>query len=243
MSREHHLMPSAQRAARALEKRQLILRFLREEIWSDAQNIGELLQVKPGAVFRTLQRLAENEFVRSHRLPTTGGHITLHGITAHGQAMVTEEGEHIAEKVFIPSRVSPTYARHTLDVQLLRIGAERAGWTHWVNADRVDKWPAGQMRPDALVQDIHGRRVAVECERTIKSPKRYHDILNAWLQAIRRGDVSRVVWVSPDARIRDRLQKIILGITHVEVAGQKIMIPRDRFDNLLFQTYAEWPAS
>ncbi len=243
MSREQYLLPSAQRAARAVEKRKLILRFLREEIWADTANIGELLQVKPAAVSRTLQRLSEQGLVRSHQIPITGGNLTLHGITTHGQAMATEEGESVCEKVFSPSRVSSVYARHTLDIQLLRIGAERAGWHHWVNADRVEKWPAGQARPDAFVQDLLGRRVAVECERTIKSPKRYCDILNAWLQGIRRGEVNRVVWVSPDPRVRDRLRQIITSITHVEVAGQKIVIPRDRFENISFLTYSEWPSS
>jgi hypothetical protein len=112
-----------------------------------------------------------------------------------------------------------------------------------VLADRLDKWEAGQMRPDAFALSPSGRRVAIECERTIKSPKRYLDILNGWLQAIRKGELDRVVWVSPDERIRDRLKQIVTNITHLRIAGQEVLIPRDRFDNLTFLTYAEWAAS
>jgi DNA-binding MarR family transcriptional regulator len=241
MSRIQHLMPSDQRKARVLEKQHLALRFLREEIWADIANLSELLQVKSTAATRTLIKLVDTGVVRFHRLPVMGGHLLLYGVTAHGQAMAAEAGEEIFDKVFMPSRVAPTYARHTLDIQMLRIRAERAGWTDWVNADRLEKWTAGQMRPDAFATSPDRRRVAIECERTIKSPKRYIDILNGWLQAIRKGEVDHVVWVSPDLHIRDRLRQIVTNITHVQIAGQEVLIPRDRFINLFFLSYQEWP--
>ena len=241
MSREQHLMTATLRKTRVLEKRKLILRFLREEIWSDTANLSMLLDVKSIAATRTLKKLVEEELIRSHALPTMGGQIILFGITAHGQALAAETGEDILDKVFIPSRVAPTYARHTLDIQILRIRAERAGWTQWVNADRIEKWVTGKMRPDAYAVSPDGRRFGIECERTIKSPKRYIDILSGWLQAIRRGDVSHVVWASPDEKIRDRLKQIVMGISQVRIAGQDVLIPRDRFDNLAFVTYQEWP--
>lgn len=241
MSRQQHLMPSAQRLERTAEKRRLILRFLREEIWSDAKNIGELLRVKPAATYRTLAGLVDEELLRSTRVPIVGGQVTLWGITSHGQALAAEPSETVHEKVFVPSRVSATYLRHSLDIQWLRIRAESEGWKKWVNADRLEKWTEGKARPDAFATDQTGRQIAIECERTIKSPKRYNQILNAWLQAIRRGDVQRVVWVSPSDMVRDRLKQIVTNMTHVEVAGQQVLIPRDRFSNLDFLTYAEWP--
>jgi hypothetical protein len=195
----------------------------------------------PAATYRTVSSLIKAELVRTERVALVGGHITLIGITHHGQALATDSLERVIDKVFTPSRISPTYVRHILDIQFLRIKAEHAGWANWVNADRIEKWQEGHARPDAFVIDLVGRRVAVECERTIKSPKRYVEILNTWLQAIRRGEVQRVIWVSPDEAVRDRMCKIITSITHVDVAGQKIIIPRDRFENLDFLTYAEWP--
>lgn len=243
MSREQHLMTASLRKTRVLEKRQLILRFLRDEIWSDTSNLSLLLNVKSVACTRTMNKLLKDQLIRSHILPTLGGQIVLFGITTHGQALAAEEGEEILDKVFAPSRVAPTYARHTLDIQTLRILAERAGWTQWVNADRIDKWETGKMRPDAYALSPDGKRFGIECERTIKSPKRYVQILNSWLQAIRRGEVQRVVWVAPTDIIRDRLRQIITSITHVEVSGQSVLIPRDRFENIDFQTYSEWPKS
>jgi hypothetical protein len=243
MSRERHLMPPQQRAERVKQKRRVTLRFLREEIWTDHNNLGQLLGVNAAATYRTVLALERASLVRVERVPIVGGHIALIGVTHHGQGMAAEPGETVVEKVFSPGRVPTTYLRHMLDVQLMRVKAEQAGWTQWVNADRIEKWPEGQARPDAYVTDGSGRRIALELERTIKSPKRYNQILNVWLQAIRRGDVQRVVWVSPTEPIRERLQQIIQAITHVEVTGQKVLIPRDRFQNLDFLTYAEWPKS
>ena len=241
MSREQHLMLPVQRAERMLQKQRLILRFLRAEIWTDHKNLGELLKIMPASTNRTVNSLIKAELLRTNRVALVGGHITLIGITHHGQALSTDPNEEVVEKVFEPNRVSKTYLRHSLDIQYLRIKAERSGWTGWINADRVKKWQESQGRPDAFAMDAAGRRIAVECERTIKSPKRYIQILSTWLQSIRRGDVQRVVWVSPTAAVRDHLRKIITNITHVELGGKMVLIPRDRFQKLDFLTYAEWP--
>ena len=35
----------------------------------------------------------------------------------------------------LTNKVSPTLIAHRLDIQMLRIRAERAGWTNWISAD------------------------------------------------------------------------------------------------------------
>ena len=90
MSREQHLMPFAERAERVQEKRRAALRFLRSEIWTDHKNLGELLGVMPAATYRTVSSLIKAELVRTERVALVGGHITLIGITHHGQALATD---------------------------------------------------------------------------------------------------------------------------------------------------------
>ena len=240
MGREQHLLPPQARAARVAEKQALVLRFLREEIWSTPQNLGALLGVKASATYRTLGDLSRQRLVRTARVPVLGGYASAWGITTHGQAMAAAEIEAIKEKVFEPGRVSARYFQHIVDIQWLRIVAERQGWTQWVNADRIDKWAKDTPRPDAFAISPAGLRVAIECERTIKTPSRYLEILSNWLQSIRRNEVNQVIWVCPDERVRNRLRSIETGITHLEIAGQKVLIPRDRFELLEFMTYAEW---
>ena len=127
MSRERHLMPAHQRAERVLQKRRVLLRFLREEIWTDHRNLGELLGVNPAATYRTIAALEKMEIIRVGRIPIVGGQVALVGITHHGQGLAADPCDQIVEKVFTPSRISATYLRHTLDTQLLRIKAERVG--------------------------------------------------------------------------------------------------------------------
>ena len=240
MGREQHLLPPRERAARVAEKQALILQFLRAEIWSTPQNLGTLLGVKASATYRTLGDLSRQRLIRTARVPILGGHASVWGITTHGQAMAAPEGDVIKEKVFEPGRVSARYFQHIVDIQWLRIVAERQGWTQWVNADRIDKWAKDTPRPDAFAINLQGLRVAIECERTIKTPSRYVEILSNWLQAIRRNEVDHVIWICPDERMRNRLQSIVTGITHLEIAGQKILIPRERFELLDFLTYSDW---
>jgi hypothetical protein len=54
-----------------------------------------------------------------------------------------------------------------LDIQLMRIRAERAGWSEWVRprhatTEREDAFV------DAVARDPEGHRIAIEVERTLK---------------------------------------------------------------------------
>lgn len=228
--------------ARVGEKRRKVLRFLRDELWTSADVLGLLLGLPNRQnVHTTLCALERDLLVRRAAVAIPGRMLTLWGITAHGQAMAADSDEQIRGRAFEPSKVPIAFAQHILDVQRLRIAAEQAGWTDWVNGDRIERWTAGQKRPDAWAVDLQGRTVAIECERTLKSVKRYQVIVSDWLQAIRREEVRRVVWVSPTADISARVRKIVTGFAEVRVAGQLVKVPADRYANLYFCDYTQWP--
>lgn len=236
------LMPRDERLARFAEKRRAVLRFLRSEIWSNSENLGLLLGLKHRQnVHATLEAYEAAQLIRRAVVPVPGRSMMLWGLTPHGQAMAAENAEQVLGRSFEPSKVPTAFAQHILDVQRLRIVAEASGWTNWANGDRIERWKAGQKRPDAWAVDLEGRRVAIECERTLKSLKRYQVIVADWLQAIRREDVQRVIWVSPSSDICARVRKIITSFTEVRVAGQLVKVPADRYANLYFCDYAQWP--
>ena len=236
------LLAHTEREARIAEKRLLVLRFLREEIWSSAENLGLLLRLSHRQnIHSTLVALERMEIVRRATVPVVGRRLTLWGITAHGQGLAAADGEEVFANTFEPSKVPTSVAVHILDVQRLRLAAEASGWLLWQNGDRIERWTAGKKRPDAWATDPAGRRVAVECERTLKSVKRYGVILGDWLQAIRQGQVNRVIWVSPSVVIADRVRRILTSFSSVRVAGQLVPIPPDRFENLFFCDYERWP--
>lgn len=236
------LLPSAQREARASEKKRRVLRFLRQEIWTSSENAGLLLGLRHRQnVHSTLTSLEREGLIRRGSIEVPGRRVALWGITHHGQGMAADPGESIVPKVFEPTKVPRAFVQHILDVQRLRLEAESEGWTDWINGDRLERWTAGNKRPDAWAVDPEGGRVAIECERTIKSVKRYAVIVSDWLQAIRRNEVSRVIWVSPSREVSERVRKIVTGFIEVRVAGQLVLVPPDRYRNFYFCDYLQWP--
>jgi Replication-relaxation len=235
------LLSTKARERRAAEKATLVLRFLRGEIFSDAQNLGLLLGIATLAgTIKALRQLEKHALLREHR---PDGHRTLWGITQHGQALafdpVTEAPK---ETYFEPGRVALPFLQHTLGLQRLRILAERAGWSKWTAGDRAGKWARAEKRPDALAITPDGLRVAVEYERTFKTIRRYEDILAGYLMAVKRKDIDLVIWVCPTKDSAVRLRRIVESIQAVPVAGRRVAIDPARHHRALrFCSADAWP--
>jgi hypothetical protein len=243
-SRENLLISAEARAERREAKRRAALRFLRQHLWSTQ----DILQVVMGlnsrqAAHKGLVVFEEAGLIRRHTLDALGGPVTLWGITPHGQACAFHLGtEAPLPAYFEPSRISEQTARHQLDLQRLRLRAEAAGWKDWTDGNRIGDVGKEGKRPDAIVTDPLGRCTAIECERLMKTVKRYERVLAGYLRAIKAGTVARVVWVSPEPEIAARLRAIITGITAVRVGGQRVAIdPIRHHVNLYFTDYEEWP--
>jgi hypothetical protein len=235
--------PAARQAQRSLVDRRL-LRFLREHIYSTLPILQQVAgYTSPQGIRQAVQRLEKLDLVRQHTLIGPGQRLKLWGITHNGQGMAFAlETEHPVTIAFEPSKLAYSTVPHHLDLQLLRVKAEAVGWTEWQHGDRLGSVDKDGKRPDAVALDISGKRVAVECERTMKAPQRYKSILSSYLQAIRAGQFTRVVWVSPTEDISQRVKKIILSISQVPVAGKQVAVdPARHHQNLQFTFYQEWP--
>src|SRR6185312_6901653 len=161
-----------------------------EELWSTARVLGEVMGLRARqAVHRSLQQLKDAELLRRQTYTILGHPLTIWGITAHGQACAFDPAtEEPVSAYFEPSRVSALTLAHAIDVQKLRVAAERAGWKDWKNGDRLRAVRDGK-RPDAIAVSPRGIRTAIECERTMKTTKRYEVILAHYLQSLRRGEL------------------------------------------------------
>jgi len=243
--RGQNLIPShEQRIARQLQKLEAVLRFLRQHLWSTQDILQQVLEVSSRqAAHKALTNIEKMGYVRRYTYDALGGNITVWGITHQGQAQAFNvDTETIVSAYFEPSRISEQTIRHQLDIQRLRLKAEALGWHGWMDGDRLGITDKNQKRPDAVGQDAFNNVVAIECERTFKSLKRYEQILVNYLQLIKAGNISSVVWVSPTLDMAQRLQSIIKSIKHVTVAGQKVQInPIKHHVNLHFCCYSDWP--
>ena len=242
-----------------------VLEFLSVESWSNEFNLADLLQISPRGLGGVLKPMIINKLIKSVDQKIMGGSVKLLGITSLGQKKLRLSAYKPSDfempntelnlQIVSLSRISPTFIPHRLDIQMLKIRAERAGWTNWVNADTGEDRKKGssqhlrlalsapvlEHRPDAWCTDPSGNRLSIECERTIKSKPRYSEIVRDYLLALKRGDIDRVLWVSPDQDLRDRLAYLITSITHVQIGVQKLLIPRVRFERFDYLTFEQWP--
>lgn len=233
-----------QRNERQQQKQILVLRFLRQHIWSSQDILQQVLALSSRqATHKTLFRLEMQGLIRRHTYIALGGAITIWGITSVGQAMAFNVAtESMVAAHFVPNRISELTIRHQLDIQQLRLKAEKAGWYCWIDGDRLGTKNKDQKRPDALAKNTNGILLAIECERTFKSTKRYEQILVNYLRLIKAGEITKVVWVSPNSDISSRLESIIKAIKFVRINGQKVDIaPNKHHTNLHFCSYQDWP--
>ena len=227
----------AERRARAEQKRRAILRFLRDELYTTPQVIGLLLNCAERGTRATLAAMERDGLLKRHeikimpQLPP----VVIVGITAQGQgeAYDPDAGEQIRLKAFEPSRVDLKSIQHTVDTQALRIqSADR--WRQWVSTDRLAAALAGAKKPDAVALTASGERVAIECERHVKTRQRYETFFAGHLTAIRQRKWSRVVIAAPDEDKRRRIADALATIKTCSVQGERIKV--DDATRALFKT-------
>lgn len=238
----------AERAARAEQKRRLILRFLRSEIWTTYSVLGELLQVSHATTIReTVRKLVQEGAVMLDDVQIGMIQHRIIGITPHGQALAwrAENGEELVGKAYERGRLGITTAHHTLDLQRLRIRLSRAGWKGWTNSDRIAPEQRANpqvksknyKRPDALARHPSRGVVAIECERNVKTRKRYVAIIESHMAGMKQGKFSAVLWACPTPEIAATLRRIVDSIEYVRVLGQSVKLGPDDRAKLIVTNY------
>lgn len=229
-----------QRCVRTQNKREMILRFLRDETWSNLTNLAGVLGLSEPAAFKTLQQLERDGFLLRYKVSSL--RLSLWGITPQGLAFAWAEDEAMQIRpYFEPGKLSVMTIPHYLDIQWARLIAEAAGWTNWIPGNRLPK--DIKKRPDAIVLNPEGQTIAIELERTIKTLKRYEAIFSVYLQQMKRDEYFQVHYVCPDASFAPRLIRMFDLIKAVPVAGERVPIAEKH--KARFPVYAldNWPPS
>ena len=231
-----------ERFARAAEKRRLLLRFLREELYTTPKVAGLVMSVGERAARQTLAPMEAAGLIKRWPIQLFDGlqTITIVGITTMGQGHAFDPAtEKVIDRAFDPARFSVMFLQHTLDIQRLRIEATASGHVkQWVNGDRLAAIKAGEKKPDAVCLTADAVRIAIEAERSIKSPKRYQAIVEGHLTAMHQGKWQRVVWTFPDANTMERVKAMVFGVTRVRIAGIDTLIdPAKHHANFRFCLY------
>jgi hypothetical protein len=117
--------------------------------------------------------------------------------------------------------VAGTTIRHALDLQRLRMQGERAGCRDWTIGVRPTELLKAGKRSDAMTTSSACLKTATEIERTIKTSKRYEQILASYLILLTSEQVHQLAWLSPTDDSALRLCAIVLGIRSVTIQKRR----------------------
>lgn len=215
------------RRARAADKEQIILEFLKEEVYTSLKVLMVLLGINRSATESALKRLEAKAMVKRAVIDIGFGKgITLWGITPTGfdEVILYSERGIIKPRWFAPDKVKPLQLAHTLDIHYARIfflaGFLQGQWIPSRNLPGQNATKASGQRwpgyPDALLKvpedeydpdtDTLIKTYAIEVERTKKTPARYPAIIKQHIRNMEVGRYNHVIYLLPNRRKAENLK-------------------------------------
>jgi len=227
MKNEHLIADPKQRKLRAEQKEALVLVFLRDEIYSSTAVLAIEMGIGERGARNVLNRMADKQLLIKDEVKFMANKaLPLWGITSTGimHNLEPEDVEHISLRHHKPQRVSPLTIEHTLDVQRCRqYLLHKVLCKDWIptrllpghNQKRSSglRWLA---YPDGIVQYPSRKGdympVALEIERTRKTPARYVQIIWGHLENIRKEHYYRVIYYCQTQKAADSLRALFLRL-------------------------------
>lgn len=221
-----------------------ILSFLLEEGYSTAKVLAQFLKMTPNGMQRTLRKMEAKELIKAHTVDfeLSAWNLKIWGLTPTGALLATDLDEDL--KFFEVRRLKPITIAHSLALQRVKVVALGCGWEQWESSSRMLK-KANESRstwvqvPDAVARSPKGRKVAIELERTAKTPKRYVEILANYAEMISMGVIDEVVYVCPE-QLTTRLKRLFHRIEKIIFKGKVIPTPTGLLERFYFISYEEW---
>lgn len=226
------------------EKQSKILSFLLEERFSTSAVLALLLDMTPSGVQKILLKLEKNELIKAHTVDfeLSAWNLKIWGLTPTGALLATDLDEDL--KFFEVGRIKPITIAHSLALQRVKVVALRFGWEQWESSSRMLK-RANESRstwvqvPDAVARSPKGRKIAVELERSAKTPKRYVEILANYAEMISMGVIDEVIYVCPE-QLTTRLERLFHRIEKIIVKGKVIPTPAGLLERFYFSSIEDW---
>lgn len=241
MGGDNFIRSYKERMAKKQDNEQAILRFLKDEIYSTAEILSQVLHYTAvSTVYAVLKRMCAKGLLSTEKVDLGGYRpFKVYGITQHGAVMALDDHDDPFKlKAFEPSKITLSTLEHRFDVQRLSLVARHRGYqwksTSHLKLEKGQKYPDGLMRKDEKIW-------AVEVERVAKSPKRYREITEIYLNQITQNGWAGVVYLFPEPALRDRVKRIFYAVDAATIGGRlQPLTPEitDRF--FYFKTYEEF---
>ena len=226
------------------EKQRQILLFLLAEGFSIAAVLALLVNMTPNGMQRILRRMEKAGLIKAHTVDfeLSAWNLKIWGLTPTGALLATDMDEDI--KFFEVGRIKPITIAHSLALQRVKVIALRYGWNQWESSSRMLK-KANENRstwiqvPDAVARSPKGRKVAIELERTVKTPKRYVEILANYAEMISMGVIDEVIYVCPE-QLTIRLKRLFHRIEKIIFKWKVIPTPAGLLERFYFSSIENW---
>lgn len=204
-------------------------------MFSTTDLLCTLLQSARPRVTATLTALERDGALKSEELRVSGYKTRLWGITPHGLAVAGQ----FDAPFFEIGRTNAAYVPHRIETQRLRLAAEAADWQDWT-PERVLRGQCLKKVPDAMVISPEGLRVAIEVERNCKTPKRYAELMLAYILEIKAGRVQEVHFVCPPG-VASLVERSMGRVTEVRHAGERVPLTDGHRKRFRYFSFDEWP--
>ena len=229
------------------EKQSKVLSFLLEERFSTASVLALLLNMTTNGMQRTLRKMEKAELIKAHMVDfeLSSWNLKIWGLMPTGALLATDIDEEL--KFFEVGRIKPITIAHSLALQRVKVIALSSKWKQWESSSKMLR-KANESRsiwlqvPDAVACSPKGRKVAIELERTIKTPKRYVEILANYAEMMSIGVIDEVIYVCP-AELTARLERLFQRIEKIIFRGKAIPTPDGLLRRFYFISYEEWETS
>lgn len=226
------------------EKQSKVLSFLLEERFSTATVLALLLKMTPNGVHRTLLKMEKEGLVKPHTVDfeLSAWNLKIWGVTPTGALLAADMDEDL--NFFEVGRTKPITIAHSLALQRVKVIALNNRWVEWESSSKMLK-KANESRstwiqvPDAVARSPKGRKVAIELERTVKTPKRYVEILANYAEMMAMGTIDEVIYVCP-TQLTARLERLFHRIEKIIFKGKVITTPQGLLRRFYFISYEEW---
>lgn len=230
-------MSYAERQFRADQKTLAVAEFLAGgETYSTPQILAQLLQIDRSRAVALCQSMEKRGFLKSESHYIESRTQKVYGISPAGLALA----DLCHNPAFELGRTNSGWIPHRLDTQKIHIKAAALGWTNWT-PERILKLDKSLKKlPDAAATNPQGQRIAIEIERSVKTAKRYAEVLIIYLKAIKSGTYAEVHYISPPA-VAHLVERTIRSIKSVKVGGEVVQITDAHLLKFKFFTLDEWP--
>lgn len=230
-------MTHAQRMARAAEKQHALLQFLGSgEVFTTAQIAAQLWQIDRSSASAGLRGMEKRGLLVGETKDVRAQDVRIFGITPMGIALA----ERFGNPFYQLGRTNGMQIEHRIAGQRMRLKAEAAGWTDWTPERVIRLTPGLKKVPDAAATSPSGLRIAIEIERSIKTPKRYAEIIVAYLLEIKAGRYAEVHYVSPpgvDRLVRGTFERC----ESVKFNGEIVRLEAKHRARFKFFDFNNWP--